>query len=288
MHYICNAWYHADLLANSRPFGRSAYEVVFAPFSNPRVQRPVTASAWRYNPSPSPSRAPRAPMRQPNASLHQDENSPQLHTRLLRGRRRLAGRIAAVLAHPARTASADDDRIHPASGRQLHRAGFVSTARLLDFPTSFVGAFSVPFMNMPLGFIAIAWWFAAWLIVPAAYRRYRASRAAARHERLCGAQSARGWSRPPCCSSSRYHSCGARHTRSPLCPTPVRLARARISARLAEEIHVDDPDTSRIITWDFIFDGDNRFTTTAPTSTRSSTCCRTHPQRPTSRSSGTS
>ena len=175
---------------------------------------------------------------------------------------------------------------HPAGS---YIAGFVSTARLLDFPTSFVGAFSVPFMNMPLGFIAIAWWFAAWLIVPAAYRRYRTQAARPRVTNGCVARSP-----PGLVTTAVLLLVAIPFLRRYEIVTPDHLyvrhlfdwhERAYPLASL-KEIHVDDPDTSRIITWDFIFDGDNRFTTTAPTSTRSSTCCRTHPQRPTSRSSG--
>ena len=178
---------------------------------------------------------------------------------------------------------------HPAAATS--ETGFVSTARLLDFPTSFVGArFRCRSPNMPLGFIAIAWWFAAWLIVPAAYRRYR-TKPRGRASRTVVARSPPGAGHDRRAAPRRDTIPAAlrdRHTRSPLCPTPVRLARARISARLAEgdprgrSRHQPDHHMG------LHFDGDNRFTTTAPTSTRSSTCCRTHPQRPTSRSSGTS
>ncbi len=146
--------------------------------------------------------------------------------------------------------------------------GFVSTARLLDFPTSFVGAFSVPFMNVPLGFIAAFWWVSVVMTVPSAYRRYRtkprgrASRAVV-------------W----------------RAARSLLIVTAVLLIVATPFLRRYEivthdhlyvrhlfdwherayplaslkEIRVDDPETSRgIIMWNFIFDGGDRFSTTAP------------------------
>ncbi|UXU90174.1 hypothetical protein [Burkholderia sp. S-53] len=147
--------------------------------------------------------------------------------------------------------------------------GFVSTARLLDFPTSFVGAFSVPFMNVPLGFIAIIWWFGMAIIVPPIYARYRVM--------VPGRPSARAvlW----------------RGARSLLIFTAVLLVVAMPFLRRYEivtqdhlyvrhlfdwherayplaslkEIHVDMPEYSRgIITWDFIFDGGNRFSTTAP------------------------
>ena len=145
-------------------------------------------------------------------------------------------------------------------------------------------------MNMPLGFIAIAWWFAAWLIVPAAYRRYRTPRGRASRTVVWRAV------RQGLVTTAVLLLVAIPFLRRYEIVTPDHLyvrhlfdwhERAYPLASL-KEIHVDDPDTSRIITWDFIFDGDNRFTTTAPTSTRSSTCCRTHPQRPTSRSSGTS
>ncbi len=147
--------------------------------------------------------------------------------------------------------------------------GFVSTARLLDFPTSFVGAFSVPFMNVPLGFIAIIWWFGIAIIVPSTWTRYRVM--------VPGRPSARAvlW----------------RGARSLLIFTAVLFAVATPFLRRYEivtqdhlyvrhlfdwhertyplaslkEIHLDVPEYSRgIVTWDFIFDGGKHFTTTAP------------------------
>ncbi|WP_412025195.1 hypothetical protein [Burkholderia cepacia] len=146
--------------------------------------------------------------------------------------------------------------------------GFVSTARLMDFPTSFVGALSVPFMSVPLGFIAIIWWFGVLLIVPSACKRYRTK---------------------PRRSASR--AVPWRAARSLLIFTAVLFVVATPFLRRYEivtqdhlyvrhlfdwherayplaslkEIHVDMPEYNRgIITWDFRFDGDNRFSTTAP------------------------
>lgn len=144
--------------------------------------------------------------------------------------------------------------------------GFVSTARLLDFPTSFVGAFSVPFMNMPLGFIAIAWWFAAWLIVPSAYRHYRAKPRGRASRAVVWRAVRQGL-----VTTAVLLLVAIPFLRRYEIATPDHLyvrhlfdwhERAYPLASL-KEIHVDDPDTSRIITWNFIFDGDD-FTTTAP------------------------
>ncbi|NTZ08321.1 hypothetical protein [Burkholderia metallica] len=147
--------------------------------------------------------------------------------------------------------------------------GFVSTARLMDFPTSFVGAFSVPFMNVPLGFIAIVWWLGVALVVPTTYSRYRIT--------VRGRPSAWAilW----------------RETRALLIFTATMLVIATPFLRRYEivthdhlyvrhlfdwherayplaslkEIRLVMPEYNRgVITWDFLFDGDNRFTTTAP------------------------
>ncbi|WP_175045736.1 hypothetical protein [Burkholderia lata] len=146
--------------------------------------------------------------------------------------------------------------------------GFVSTARLLDFPTSFVGAFSVPFMNVPLGFIAIAWWVGVWLIVPSAYRNYR-TKPRGRASRAVVWRAAR----KGLVTTAVLLLIATPFLRRYEIVTPDRLyvrhlfdwhERAYPLASL-KEIHVDDPGTSRgIVTWDFIFDGDRHFTTTAP------------------------
>lgn len=146
--------------------------------------------------------------------------------------------------------------------------GFVSTARLMDFPTSFVGAFSVPFMNVPLGFIAIIWWFGVLMIVPSACKRYR-TKPRGRASRAVPWRAARSLliftavlfvvSTP---FLRRYEIVTQDHLY-------VRHLfdwheRAYPLASL-KEIRVDMPEYSRgIITWDFIFDGGNRFSTTAP------------------------
>ncbi|WP_175845516.1 hypothetical protein [Burkholderia arboris] len=147
--------------------------------------------------------------------------------------------------------------------------GFVSTARLTDFPTSFVGAYSVPFMNVPLGFIAIAWWLGVAIIVPTTYSRYRAmvrGRPSARAVLWRGARSLLIFTAVVLVVATpflrRYEIVTQDHLY-------VRHLfdwheRAYPLASL-KEIRVDNPGGSRsIITWDFIFDGDNRFTTTAP------------------------
>ncbi|WP_175943591.1 hypothetical protein [Burkholderia pyrrocinia] len=146
--------------------------------------------------------------------------------------------------------------------------GFVSTARLMDFPTSFAGAFSVPFMNAPLGFIAIILWFGVLMIVPSTRKRYRTK---------------------PRGRASR--AVLLRAARSLLILTAVLLVVATPFLRRYEivtsdhlyvrhlfdwherayplaslkEIRVDLPEYSRgIVTWDFMFDGGDRFSTTAP------------------------
>lgn len=147
--------------------------------------------------------------------------------------------------------------------------GFVSTARLLDFPTSFVGAFSVPFMNVPLGFIAIVWWFGTALIVQPAYARYRVMVRGRPSARAVLWRGARSW----LIFTTVLLLIATPFLRRYEIVTPDHLyvrhlfdwhERAYPLASL-KAIHVDDPGTSRgIVTWDFVFDGDNRFTTTAP------------------------
>lgn len=146
--------------------------------------------------------------------------------------------------------------------------GFVSTARLLDFPTSFVGAFSVPFMSVPLGFIAIVWWFGLGLIVPSAYRRYR-TKPRGRLSRAVVWRAARSL----LILTAVLFIVATPFLRRYEIVTPDHIyvrhlfdwhERAYPLASL-KEIHVDDPDTTRgIITWNFIFDGDQHFATTAP------------------------
>ncbi|VWC12358.1 hypothetical protein BLA13014_05283 [Burkholderia aenigmatica] len=145
--------------------------------------------------------------------------------------------------------------------------GFVSTARFLDFPTTLIAACSVPFMNIPLGFIAIAWWFAAWLIVPSAYRHYR-TKPRGRASRAVVWRAAR----QGLVTTAALLLIAIPFLRRYEIVTPDHLyvrhlfdwhERAYPLASL-KEIHVADPDTNHIITWDFIFDGDRRFTTTAP------------------------
>ncbi|WP_431823429.1 hypothetical protein [Burkholderia sp. F1] len=147
--------------------------------------------------------------------------------------------------------------------------GFVSAARLTDFPTSFVSACSVPFMNLPLGFIATFWWLGVAIIVPSAYRRYRVV-----------ARSAR---------ASRAVLLGA--ARSLLTMTAVFLVVATPFLRRYEIVSQDHlyvrhlfdwherayplaslkaitvqmPENGRgPITWDFAFNAGDRFSTTAP------------------------
>ncbi|AXF24401.1 hypothetical protein CUJ89_29320 [Burkholderia pyrrocinia] len=146
--------------------------------------------------------------------------------------------------------------------------GFVSTARLMDFPTSFVGAYSVPFMNVPLGFIAIIWWISVLMIVPSTYKRYRTKPRgrASRAVLWRGARSLLIFTAVLLIVATpflrRYEIVTQDHLY-------VRHLfdwheRAYPLASL-KAIHVDMPEYSRgIITWDFIFDGDNRFSTTAP------------------------
>lgn len=146
--------------------------------------------------------------------------------------------------------------------------GFVSTARLLDFPTSFVGAFSVPFMNMPLGFIAIAWWFGTALILQPTYARYRVMVPGRPSARAVLWRGARSW----LIFTTVLLVIATPFLRRYEIVTPDHLyvrhlfdwhERAYPLASL-KEIRVDNPGTSRgIITWNFIFDGDD-FTTTAP------------------------
>ncbi|RQS30973.1 hypothetical protein DIE03_14180 [Burkholderia sp. Bp8992] len=146
--------------------------------------------------------------------------------------------------------------------------GFVSTARLTDFPTNFVGAFSVPFLNVPIGFIAIAWWFGVGLIVPSAYQRYR-TKPRGRASRAVVWRAARSL----LILTTVVLVVATPFLRRYEIVTPDHLyvrhlfdwhERAYPLASL-KEIHVDNPGGSRsIITWEFIFDGDNRFTTTAP------------------------
>ncbi|BBA39890.1 MULTISPECIES: hypothetical protein [Burkholderia] len=147
--------------------------------------------------------------------------------------------------------------------------GFVSTARLLDFPTSFVGAFSVPFMNVPLGFVAIAWWFGTALIVQPTSARYRVMVRGRPSARAVLWRAARSW----LILTTVLLLIAIPFLRRYEIVTPDHLyvrhlfdwhERAYPLASL-KEIHVDDPGTSRsIITWNFIFDGDRHFTTTAP------------------------
>ncbi len=146
--------------------------------------------------------------------------------------------------------------------------GFVSTARLLDFPTSFVGAFSVPFMNVPLGFIAIAWWFAVWLIVPSAYRRYR-TKPRGRASRAVVWRAVRSW----LITTVVLFVVAIPFLRRYEIVTPDHLYVRHLfdwherayPLKSLKEIRVDMPEYSRgIVTWDFMFDGGNRFSTTAP------------------------
>lgn len=146
--------------------------------------------------------------------------------------------------------------------------GFVSTARLPDFPTSFVGAYSVPFMNVPLGFIAIIWWFGVLMIVPSACKRYR-TKPRGRVSKAVPWRAARSL----LILTAVLFVVATPFLRRYEIVTQDHLyvrhlfdwhERAYPLASL-KEIRVDLPEYSRgIITWDFIFDGGNRFSTTAP------------------------
>ncbi|WP_241021056.1 hypothetical protein [Burkholderia sp. Ac-20344] len=124
-------------------------------------------------------------------------------------------------------------------------------------------------MNVPLGFIAIAWWLGTALIAQPAYARYRVMVRGRPSARAVLWRGARSW----LIFTTVLLLIATPFLRRYEIVTPDHLyvrhlfdwhERAYPLASL-KAIHVGDPGTSRgIVTWDFIFDGDNRFTTTAP------------------------